>query len=653
MRHRRDLTWFGHSCDHIDRIGLVCNWFAFRLLSQHLTILTIEEVPVQNHRSRTSRVGDRQTRLDYIEIDSQSLAKRFGDFTRHSSEMSSQHTIESYNWSELIKQQPRELILVGPKIDKQIESEDGLSELVYRIQTLNFFEVTKAQNLTTLSPKIGQLVNLTNLVLHSNQLVSLPDEISSLSKLKFLDVSRNRLTALPDSISQLLSLQSLNAEHNQLTSVPDLSHLKNLLIIKLSGNQLTAFPSSLCADGLLQHLSEIHANNNQIGDIPPTISKLSTLKLLDLSHNMIQEVPGQLGDCHKLKDINLKNNKIKDRRLTKLIDQCHTKQIMDYIRSSCPRNLKPQTLESGDQLVETGNKNTRESSQDRRVKAKDARRRRRSSSRSPRESESDKQLDYIHVIGVQNDEWFKAIASPAILELRKIVVCLVRGVDLTPEGLLKRFITLQTGLHSGICGQRQHATIATHDMGKINGRAIHFDVKPPSRIKLVPLNRQKEMSALELYKQLNEEAEAYRKEKKRQTYSGIHKYLYLLKGKQRFPVVLDDQQKVISLPPLINSETTKITEETKDILLEVSGESVPTCRKVMDALLHGMLKLGLCRSPIVNSEKNNSEAAEETPFLKRLSVEPVKVVDLEGKLYVQYPSRTDLQFEDIDVKREK
>ena len=566
--------------------------------------------------------------------------------------MSAQPNTGPYNWSELIKQQPRELILVGPRIDKQIESEDGLSELIYGIQTLNFFEVTKAQKLTQLSPKIGKLVNLTTLVLHSNQLTSLPNEISLLSKLKFLDVSRNQLTALPESVSQLTTLQSLNAELNQLTSVPDFSNLKSLLMIKLSGNKLTEFPNSLCADGSLQHLSEIHANNNQITDIPSTISKLQALKLLDLSFNAIQEVPGQLGDCHKLKDLNLKSNKIKDRRLVKLIDQCHNKQIMDYIRSQCSRTIKSKSSEAVEENGDNAeNQSKRDLSQDRRVKTKDARRRRRSSSRSPRQSESDKQLDYIQVIGVQNDEWFKATASTAILELRKIVVCLVRGVDLTAEGLLKRFITLQTGLHSGICGQRQHATIATHDMSKINGRAIHFDVKPPSRIKFTALNRQKEMTALELYKQLNEEAEAYRKEKKRQTYSGIHKYLYLLKGKQRFPVVMDDQQKVISLPPLINSETTKITEETKDILLEVTGESVPTCRKVMDALLHGMLKLGLSRAPVsVTASDNNTEA---TPPLKTLAVEPVKVVDLEGKLYVQYPSRTDLLFEDIDVKREK
>ena len=268
---------------------------------------------------------------------------------------------------------------------------------------------------------------------------------------------------------------------------------------------------------------------------------------------------------------------------------------MDYIRTQCSRAVpKPKAQECGEKSADDSTSENqvsgggRDSSQDRRVKAKDARRRRRSTSRSPRQSESDKSrgLDCINVIGVQNEEWFKATVTQNILEMRKIVVCLVRGVDLTPDGLLKRFITLQTGinlifcaffvgiainfecvynwktgLHTGICGQRQHATIATHDLSRIVGKQIHFDVRPPSKIRFVPLNRQKEVSAAELYKQLNEEAEAYRKEKKRQSYSGIHKYLFLLKGKQRYPCVMDgegDQRRVISLPPLINSETTKV-----------------------------------------------------------------------------------------------
>jgi hypothetical protein len=75
----------------------------------------------------------------------------------------------------------------------------------------------------------------------------------------------------------------------------------------------------------------------------------------------------------------------------------------------------------------------------------------------------------------------------------------------------------------------------------------------------------------------------------------------------------------------------------------------------MDALLQSMLKLGL-KSETNTGESNAESNDNNKPFipkLKSLSVEPVKVVDNEGKLYVQYPSRVDLYFDDIDVKRLK
>jgi len=95
-----------------------------------------------------------------------------------------------------------------------------------------------------------------------------------------------------------------------------------------------------------------------------------------------------------------------------------------------------------------------------------------------------------------------------------------------------------------------------------------------------------------------------------------------------------------------------MTEETRDLFIEVTGESQPTCKKVMDALLHSMLKQGLGAGSVqVSSESSNDKS---TPLVKPhlLTLEPVKVVDPEGKLYSVYPSRVDLLFEDINVRRD-
>jgi hypothetical protein len=80
----------------------------------------------------------------------------------------------SYNWAEMLKQTPRELVLSGQQISKQIEEENGLNELVFQMNSLNFVEITKTNSLTNISSKISKLINLSNLVLHSNKLSTLP-----------------------------------------------------------------------------------------------------------------------------------------------------------------------------------------------------------------------------------------------------------------------------------------------------------------------------------------------------------------------------------------------------------------------------------------------------------------------------------------------
>lgn len=105
------------------------------------------------------------------------------------------------------------------------------------------------------------------------------------------------------------------------------------------------------------------------------------------------------------------------------------------------------------------------------------------------------------------------------------------------------------------------------------------------------------------------------------------------------------------LYPSSSNLTQQMTSETKNLFIEVTGESQPTCKKVMDALLHSMLKQGLGTGSV--QVKKDSESGTDVivkPHL--LTVEPVKVVDPEGKLYVVYPSRVDLLFEDINVTRD-
>lgn len=565
------------------------------------------------------------------------------------------------NWHDLLKSSPHELVISGPKHAKQIEDENGLSDLIFRIHSLNFMEVSKTQ-LNILPNKIKGLENLTALMLYDNKLESLPKEIGLLTKLKTLDLSNNQLTELPVEISQLSELQSLNIINNKVSKLPsDLSKWTNLIVIKFSLNQFVRFPPGLCTPTFKQHLTEIHAKDNQIGDLPKEIGHLSALRHLDLSNNKIQLVPGELADCTKIKTLALMSNPIKDVRLHKMAEKNPTKQIMQYIAKSCKRGvvvpdsvkiIKPRkkTLSHLSEEGSTGEAAEDETKDEQENTPGD------DSQSEPQTNESSpnhqavpmvsksglQSVGKIEILSVHPDNWFIIEAESSALDDRKIVACLVRNLSFPDEKAVKKFLTLQTNLHDTVCGRRELATIATHDLAKVQPR-VKLAKMLPHKVQLVPLNRGgKSMTGIELYRQLNQEAEAYRKEKKRNNYSGIHKYLYLLKGKTHYPVVLDGNSTVITLPPLTNAEHTKITTDTRDILVEVTGSKTPNCKKALDTLLHGMLKFEIA------SKKNDQDP------LPTLQVEPVRVVraDEDQKLFVVYPSKIDLVFDDLTISRQ-
>ena len=84
------------------------------------------------------------------------------------------------------------------------------------------------------------------------------------------------------------------------------------------------------------------------------------------------------------------------------------------------------------------------------------------------------------------------------------------------------FVKFQTKLHESVCEKRQSATIATHDLKLLKGPLL-YTATEPANMQLMPLNTAKTTTAEILVKELRDEAEAFRKEKKRSVLSGIHK----------------------------------------------------------------------------------------------------------------------------------
>ncbi|XP_039074061.1 leucine-rich repeat-containing protein 47 isoform X2 [Hyaena hyaena] len=562
-------------------------------------------------------------------------------------------------WPELElaeRERRRELLLTGPGLEQRVRAAGGrLPPRLFTLPLLHYLEVSGCGSLREPGPGLAQgLPQLHSLVLRRNALgPGLSPELGPLPALRVLDLSGNALEALPPGQGLgpaeppgLPQLQSLNLSGNRLRELPaDLALCApRLQTLNLTGNRLDSFPAALFRPGALPLLSELAAADNCLRELSPDIAHLASLKTLDLSNNQLSEVPAELADCPRLKEVNFRGNRLTDRRLEKMVRSCQTRSILEYLRGGGRGCARGRGKADGPEKEEA------------RRRRRD-RRRRESGEGGGGEAAGAGRL-LLRVLHVSESPAPLTVrVSPSVRDVRPFIVgAVVRGMDLQAGNALKRFLTSQTRLHEELCEKRTAATIATHDLRAVRGPLL-YDTRPPEDLKIVPLGR-REVKAKDLVRQLQLEAEEHRKQKKRQNVSGLHRYLHLLDGKERYPCLVDADGDVISFPPITNSEKTKIKKTTSDLFLEVtSATSLQICKDAMDALVLKMAEI--TKYTLENKEDESVSDSEADAASGRLPdpgastsadqarpasllLEQVRVLDEEGHLRVVYPSKTDL-----------
>ena len=163
----------------------------------------------------------------------------------------------------------------------------------YSIQNTTALDLSFIGVTGDIPPEIGNLINLSSLILKENQLAGeIPPEISYLINLTQLDLGGNQLDGeIPPEIGYLTNLNILDLGGNQFTGAipPEIGNLPNLNQLELGGNQLTgAIPPEI---GNLSSLTFIHLEYNQFtGEIPPEIGNLTNLVWLNFVHNQLTGV---------------------------------------------------------------------------------------------------------------------------------------------------------------------------------------------------------------------------------------------------------------------------------------------------------------------------------------------------------------------------
>lgn len=222
------------------------------------------------------------------------------------------------------------------------------------------------------------------------------------------------------------------------------------------------------------------------------------------------------------------------------------------------------------------------------------------------------------------DENFKVEYDMSVKDNRGyILCCIVNNLDLNASQL-KEFLTFQTKLHDTLCKKREIATIATHDLGLIQtSKHLRYAAKHKDDIQIHPLKAAKVFSGSTYFDNLKKEAEAIRKEKKRNNITGVYKFLDLLKGKNEFAFLESaDTNVCLSLPPLTNSDLTKLSTNTKQMLIEITSN----------------LNAAICNQVMLEMIKKVHHLMNGT-----LELQQVRITFTDGTLKTLYPSKVDLK----------
>jgi phenylalanyl-tRNA synthetase beta chain len=149
--------------------------------------------------------------------------------------------------------------------------------------------------------------------------------------------------------------------------------------------------------------------------------------------------------------------------------------------------------------------------------------------------------------------------DPSASQIRPFVVAAVlRGIKFTPS-LYRSFIDCQDKLHQNLCRRRTLVAIGTHDLDLVEGQ-VRYDAVVPEKIQFVPLKQSVSMNGTELM-------EFYK------THPDLKEYCRIIRDSPVYPLI-SDSKGVLSLPPIINSERTKISLNTKNVFIEMTANDL-------------------------------------------------------------------------------
>ena len=159
-----------------------------------------------------------------------------------------------------------------------------------------------------------------------------------------------------------------------------------------------------------------------------------------------------------------------------------------------------------------------------------------------------------------------AVVDRKVEEVRPWFVCaVVKGVEFD-DALIRSIIQLQEKLHITHGRKRRKVAIGLHNLKPVQFPVTYTTKSPEFRFR--PLGERYEKDLKWMLTEMPK---------------GIE-YAWTLEGAKEYPMILDAKDMVLSMPPIINGEYTRIDEATRDLFVDITGTDLKAITEALNII---------------------------------------------------------------------
>ncbi len=163
----------------------------------------------------------------------------------------------------------------------------------------------------------------------------------------------------------------------------------------------------------------------------------------------------------------------------------------------------------------------------------------------------------------------------SVAEVRPYVVsAVVRDLAVDYEAI-RELMEMQEALHWMVGRDRKKASIGVHNLDAVEP-PFSYVTCAPNEIRFVPLDKTEKMTPQEILEK-HEKGMAYKSE---------------VDWASRYPLILDRNGDVLSFPPIINGELTRVVEDTPNLFIDVTGTELNAISRSLNVLVTALADMG-------------------------------------------------------------